>query len=111
MLNNVGKNIKFLSKVLFVIECIIAIFAAIVAETVLVFLIALPCSAIFCYLVYGFGELIEKVSQIARNTKNDDDDDFDEKLNKIFEEKDKDKETIIREMIEEKLKEKNGDNE
>lgn len=78
MYYNIGSKIKGLAKAIFIIETISAIIAGGIfifneGEPIigLIIIIAGPFAAwISTLLIYGFGELIDKTSEIARNTAN-----------------------------------------
>lgn len=72
MKSKVGRNVKLMSKILLVVEVVASIIYAVNEVSIIAFLISLPTAVITSYLVYGFGELIEKTAQIAENTKKDD---------------------------------------
>ena len=78
MYDNIGGKIKGLAKVIFIIEVIAAVIAgfAIIAIDKYLALIGLLVMAvgataawISSWFLYGFGELIEKTCEIARNTR------------------------------------------
>lgn len=77
MYNNIGGKIKVLAKSAFIVETIASVIAGIVFlfdyETVvlgLIIIIAGPLVAwVSSWLLYGFGELIDKVTEIACNTR------------------------------------------
>ena len=79
MFDNIGGKIKGLAKTIFIIETIICVIAGLVmlAEgtddliiTALITMIVGPLTAwVSSWLLYGFGELIEKTCEIAENTR------------------------------------------
>ena len=79
MYDNIGKKIKGLAKAIFIIEVIAIVFIGIggMASSLgggLLFLFVLgPIAAVLAWmstwLVYGFGELIDKVSDVELNTR------------------------------------------
>ena len=76
MYDNIGKKIKSMAKVIFWIETISAGIALIglspISLGVLIGIGGFGIAVMTTWLIYGFGELIDKVSDIARNTyKND----------------------------------------
>lgn len=79
MYDNIGAKIKGLAKAVFVIEAILAVIAGfyLMVNTLIVFgvlvLLMGPLVAwISSWLLYGFGELIDKTCDIERNTRNRD---------------------------------------
>ena len=75
MYENIGGKIKGLASVLFVVGLIGAIFAGallLIDEQVALGLLTIIGGPIICWVsswfLYGFGELIDKASEIARNT-------------------------------------------
>lgn len=80
MYDNIGGKIKVLAKVIFIIEAIAAAITGIALMATdeyllpigFLVMIAGPIVAwISSWLLYGFGELIEKTCQIERNTRGD----------------------------------------
>ena len=79
MFDNIGGKIKGLAKTIFIIETIIFIIAGLVMLsdggdeamiTGIVTIIVGPLTAwVSSWLLYGFGELIEKTCEIAENTR------------------------------------------
>ncbi len=78
MYNNIGNKIKGLAKGVFIFETIIATITGIILMASdenlilvgLIILLVFPLIAwISSWLLYGFGELIEKTCEIAKNTK------------------------------------------
>ena len=79
MFDNIGGKIKSLAKAIFIIETIICIIAGLVMLTEgsddlmiagIVTMIVGPLAAwVSSWLLYGFGELIEKTTEIAENTR------------------------------------------
>ena len=80
MYDNIGSKIKGLAKVTFIVEAICAIIAGIALcfsdEEGLIFtglFIVIPIGALIAWvqswLLYGFGELIDNTSEIAKNTR------------------------------------------
>ena len=78
MYDNIGKKIKGLAKGLFIIEAAAAIITGIALmaddeDTIpiaLLIMVVVPLIAwISSWLLYGFGELIDKASDIERNTR------------------------------------------
>lgn len=76
MFENIGKKIKVLAKVIFFIEAISAIIAGFVLcmeedEMLIIISFVGPIVAwISSWLLYGFGELIDKVCDIEKSTRN-----------------------------------------
>lgn len=77
MYNNIGKKIKVLAKFILVILTIFSVILSIIlydqsAEPVyFLLLITGPLGALISsWLLYGFGELIVKTTEIAENTRN-----------------------------------------
>ena len=79
MYDNIGSKIKNLAKTLFIIEAILGFLAGIIILAAdddefniivgLILMIAVPLiSWISSWLLYGFGELIEKTCEVAYNT-------------------------------------------
>lgn len=77
MYDNIGKKIKGLAKALFIIEAIAAVIAGIVfwsidEEFFFIGLLVIVGGALLAWIsswfLYGFGELIDKTCDIARNT-------------------------------------------
>ena len=78
MFNNIGYRIKVLAEVqltLFSIGCFIfgiyLMSIDFVFLGILVFISGFICAPISAYLLYGFGELIDKVNTISENTRKD----------------------------------------
>mgnify|MGYP003290205362 CR=1 FL=1 len=77
MYSNIGKNIKLFAKVVFVLEAFVAVVVGIVLLGIknleipgVLILILGPFSAwVSTWLLYGYGELIDKVCIIAKNTR------------------------------------------
>ncbi len=78
MYNNIGRKIKGLVKTLFIIEAIAAVITGIVLLSIdddfilagLLVMIVLPFVAwISSWLLYAFGELVDKICDIERNTR------------------------------------------
>ena len=79
MFDNVGGKIKSLAKTIFIIETIIFIIGGLVmlsdgGDTAMIYgvitIIVGPLTAwVSSWLLYGFGELIEKACEIAENTR------------------------------------------
>jgi hypothetical protein len=78
MFKNIGKKIKGLVKTIFIIETILAVVGGIAIMTIdedlivvgaLVMIILPIIFWISSWMLYGYGELIDKVSEIAKNTK------------------------------------------
>ena len=76
MYDNIGGKIKGLATAQCLIGALISIFAGMALvlnrEALLglvVMILGSLCSWIFSFLIYGFGELIEKTAQIERNTR------------------------------------------
>jgi hypothetical protein len=78
MFKNIGRKIKGLVKTVFIIQTILAVVAGIAIMTIdeelivvgaLVMIILPIIFWISSWLLYGYGELIDKVSEIAKNTK------------------------------------------
>jgi len=81
MYNNIGGKIKGLAKATFVVEAIAAVITGIVfidsdddmIPIGLLLIVVGPIVAwVSSWLLYGFGELIDKICEIARNTYNGD---------------------------------------
>ena len=82
MYNDIGGKIKKLTKTIAVIEAFITVIIAssfmftddekMVGIGVLVMIIGCVIAWISSWLLYGFGEIIEKVSLIEENTRNKD---------------------------------------
>lgn len=75
MYDNIGGKIKGLAKVIFIIEAAICVIAGLVLASedeagILLLLLGPAVAWISSWLLYGFGELIEKTSVIAYNTSN-----------------------------------------
>lgn len=75
MYDNIGRKIMNLAKTLCIIEAVVAVIIGIalaasdsVGIGLLVTLFGPIVAWISSFLMYGFGELVEKVSEIARNT-------------------------------------------
>ena len=78
MYDNIGGKIKGLAKAVFIVEAIAAVIAGIallaIDDDLILFgvltLILGPAVAwVSSWLLYGFGELIDRVSEIAKNTR------------------------------------------
>ncbi|MBQ4648006.1 MAG: hypothetical protein IJB76_02460 [Clostridia bacterium] len=78
MYDNIGGKIKGLAKIIFVVEAIVAIITGSVImdsdnDLFLVGLLVMVMGGIVAWvstwLLYGFGELIDKTSAIERNTR------------------------------------------
>ena len=78
MYDNIGKKIKIMAKVIFVIGLIISLIAGFIIigisqQLVLISLLIFVVGPIFfwisTWLLYGFGELIDKTCDIERNTR------------------------------------------
>ena len=76
MYNNIGKKIKALAKAAFVVEAIAAVIAGIILliETeewlyLLIVVLGPVVAWISSWLLYGFGEIIDKLCDIERNTR------------------------------------------
>ena len=78
MYDNIGKKIKGLAKVLFIIEAIAAAIAGVALMVgdgrlfpigLLVLLVGPLLAWVSSWLLYGFGELIDKVCDIERSTR------------------------------------------
>lgn len=79
MFDNIGGKIKSLAKTIFIIETIICIIGGLVMLTEgsdeamiygVITIIVGPLTAwVSSWLLYGFGELIEKTCEIAENTR------------------------------------------
>lgn len=78
MYDNIGGKIKGLAKIIFIVEAIAAAISGLALivsneETVFAGLLAVilgPVAAwVSSWLLYGFGEIVEKVSEIERNTR------------------------------------------
>ncbi len=75
MYNNIGEKIKALAKVLFWIIAIIYFILGVISTdetngaSLLLILVGIPVAWIATWFTYGFGELIEKVTEIADNTR------------------------------------------
>lgn len=80
MYKNIGKKIKGLAKVLFIVEAIVVVLTGVIiislARDYTIFLVGMlvliigPIVAwISSWLLYGFGELIDKTCDIERNTR------------------------------------------
>lgn len=76
MYENVGRKIKSLAKAVFVVEAIIAVITGIILMSIdnnlslfgfLILVIGPLASWLSSLLLYGFGELIDKVIEIERN--------------------------------------------
>ncbi len=81
MYDNIGKKIKLLAKIIFIIESIASVIigAAVGSqdeEFILLGLLIMLIGPLFAWvsswLLYGFGELIDKTCDIARNTRGND---------------------------------------
>ena len=78
MYDNIGNKIKILAKVTFVLGAIASVIGAIClffndAHILLCIITAVACSLfswISTWLLYGFGEIIDKLCDIEKNTKN-----------------------------------------
>ena len=74
MYDNIGEKIKVLAKVVFIVGAIAAVIAGIalmrsnVPIGLLVIVLGSIIALISSWLIYGFGELIDKTCDIARNT-------------------------------------------
>lgn len=77
MYDNIGKKIKGLVKVLFIVESIAAAIVGIallasdedlIFTGLLVLLVGPIIAWVSSWLLYGFGELIDRVCEIAKNT-------------------------------------------
>ena len=74
MFNNIDKKIKMLTLILFGFSCLLFLILGIVLMTesaaagILVIFIGVILSWVSSFFTYGFGELITKVSEIAKNT-------------------------------------------
>ena len=82
MFENIGKKIKGLTKTIFYIGCAIPIVVGIILMAMeedlllvglLVMVVGVFLSWISVWLLYGYGELIDKVCDIERNTRLADD--------------------------------------
>lgn len=78
MYENIGKKIKGLVKAMFAIEAIVAVIAGLIVmsideDMVLIGLLVMIGGTLVAWvsswLLYGFGELIDKVCDIERNTR------------------------------------------
>lgn len=78
MYKNIGKKIKGLAKATFVVEAIAAVVTGIslmasdedlILYGLLVFLVGPIVAWVSSWLLYGFGELIDKASDIERNSR------------------------------------------
>ena len=76
MYDNIGRKIKGLAKALFIVEAIVAFIAGIVLMAIdedfillgLLFMFLMPVAAwISSWLLYGFGELVEKACDIEQS--------------------------------------------
>ena len=77
MLNNVGAKIKKFAKTIFVIEAVLVIIGAfcmlldsLIVEGIVVIAVGLLTTVVSSLLIYGVGEIIEKLCQIEENTRN-----------------------------------------
>ena len=75
MFNNIGKKLKTLAVVIFVLDCLAALILAIVmfsedaAVPGIIILLVLPLVAwISSWFLYGYGEIIDKLQEISYNT-------------------------------------------
>lgn len=78
MYDNIGGKIKGLAKAVFIVEAIAAVIAGIalvaidedlILYGVLTLILGPAVAWVSSWLLYGFGELIDKVCEIATNTK------------------------------------------
>ena len=78
MYNNIGKKIKMLAKVIFFVEAIAAIFGGIsvigldedlAVVGILIMIVGSVFAWVSSWLLYGFGEIIDKLSDIEQNTR------------------------------------------
>lgn len=80
MYDNIGRKIKILAKAIFIIEAIAAAItgitlmlsdedSGIVALGLLILLLVPFLAWVFSWVLYGFGEIIDKVCEIERNTR------------------------------------------
>ena len=78
MYDNIGGKIKSLAKVIFIVEAVLAVVAGIatmavddsmIATGFIILIVGPVVAGISSWLLYGFGELIEKVGAIERNTR------------------------------------------
>ena len=77
MYSNIGKNIKLFAKVVFVLGAFVAVVVGIVLLSIknleipgVIILVLGPFTAwMSTWLLYGYGELIDKVCIIAKNTR------------------------------------------
>ena len=78
MYTNISKKIKIAAKIFFIVVTIVSVISGVAIMTDEDFLLSGvltivfgPASALlFSWLIYGFGELIEKTSKIETNTRN-----------------------------------------
>ena len=96
MYDNIGGKIKGLAKAVFIVEAVAAVITgiALIANSrylipygLLVMLLGPIVAYISSWLLYGFGELIDRVCEVAKNTSpetnNQEDRDHDENIKKI----------------------------
>ena len=79
--DNIGKKIKGAAKAIFIIESILSLIVGLIIVTnfydfevvlgILLMIIGPIVAWVSSWLLYGFGELIDKVSGIERNTRGD----------------------------------------
>ena len=78
MYDNIGEKIKGLAKAAFIVEAIMAAIVGIallasdedlILTGLLVLLVGPIVAWVSSWLLYGFGELIDRVSEIAKNTR------------------------------------------
>ncbi|MBE6701730.1 MAG: hypothetical protein E7582_07595 [Ruminococcaceae bacterium] len=92
MYKNIGSKIKGLATIIFVIEALVSVVAGIVLLAIdeafvwigLIYLIGGPIVAwVSSFLLYGFGELIDKVCEIEKNTRTNNNNDTNKIVNSL----------------------------
>ena len=78
MYTNISNKIKIAAKVFFIVVTIVSVISGIAVMTdedfvlygILTIIFGTALALLFSWLIYGFGELIEKTSKIETNTRN-----------------------------------------